>query len=250
MLAEALGRVLHLAEPPRLVVAGRTDAGVHAKGQVVHTDVAEQHFVRAPGRSTRTPEQALVARLAGVLDPDVVVRAVTPVPETFDARFSALSRRYRYLIADTPHRPQPLQRAHVAWLREPLDTGAMHRAAQPLLGEHDFVAYCRPRAGASTVRTLRQLDVTREASGLVAVELVADAFCHNQVRALTGALVDVGRGRRPDTWPAEVLRSRRRDGAVHVAPAHGLTLEHIEYPPDDELALQATRARTHRGGSG
>lgn len=169
------------------------------------------------------------------------------VPEAFDARFSATGRWYRFRIADTAHRPDPLRRAHVVWVREPLDVAAMHRAAAALTGEHDFIAYCRPRVGATTVRTLRRADVGRDEGDLVALDLEADAFCHNQARAMAGALMAVGAGRRDESWPGEVLAAQRRDGAVHVAPAHGLTLEEVTYPPDDELAGQAKRARSLRG---
>jgi tRNA pseudouridine38-40 synthase len=229
------------------VVAGRTDAGVHARGQVVHADVDPQAFGGLVGRSARSPAESLVRRLAGVLAPDVVVRAVHVVPVAFDARFSALGRRYCYRIGDGPHRPDPLRRREVLWVRDRLDQEAMHRAAQPLIGEHDFVAFCRPRPGASTVRTLHRVDVHRAPDQTIHVDLEADAFCHNQVRAVVGALLDVGRGRRAEEWPAAVLRAGRRDGSVDVAPPHGLTLEEVVYPPDDLLAEQAERARRYRG---
>lgn len=232
---------------PTLVVAGRTDAGVHARGQVAHVDVDEGAYAALPGRSTRAPNESLVTRLAGVLAPDLVVRTVTHVPDVFDARFSATGRRYCYRIADTPYRPDPLRRGYVVWVREPLDVAAMHRAAAALAGEHDFVAYCRPREGATTIRTLRRLDVARDEGGLVVLDFEADAFCHHQVRAMAGALMAVGAGRRDECWPGEVLAAQRRDGAVHVAPAHGLTLAGVTYPPDDELAEQAQRSRSLRG---
>lgn len=185
-------------------------------------------------------------RLVGVLPDDVVVTSARRVPDAFDARFSATGRRYCYRVADTPHRPDPLLRSHVAWARRPLDTPAMHRAAQGLLGEHDFIAYCRPRPGSTTIRTLRRLDVGRRGDGVIEIDVAADAFCHNQVRAMVGALLAVGAGQRDEAWPAQVLGAQRRDGAVHVAPARGLTLEEVTYPPDDELAAQAGRARTLR----
>lgn len=242
--------MLRSAQSPSLVAAGRTDAGVHARGQVVHADVAVEEYHALPGRSSRSPEESLVARLAGVLPSDVSVRAVRVVPSGFDARFSAVARHYAYRIADTVHRPDPLVRHQVAWVRTPLDEAAMHRAAQPLLGEHDFVAFCRPRPGASTVRTLRRLDVHRQPGhvGLVVLDVSADAFCHHQVRALAGALLAVGAGRRSEQWPVDVLGARRRDGSVHVAAAHGLTLEAVDYPDDHELGEQAARARTMRAG--
>lgn len=245
-LAVALARVLRLPDPPDLGVAGRTDAGVHARGQVAHVDVDTEAWASTPGRSNRLPAESLVRRLAGVLPPDLVVRAVAEVPAGFDARFSATGRRYCYRIADAPHRPDPLLRSCVTWVRDVLDETSMHLAAQSLLGEHDFVAFCRPRPGATTIRTLRRVCVSRSARGLVSVDLEADAFCHNQVRAIVGALLAVGDGRRDSGWPADVLASRRRDGAVHVAPAHGLTLEAVTYPPNDQLAAQAERTRRLR----
>lgn len=188
-----------------------------------------------------------MTRLAGVLPPDLVVRRATQVSDAFDARFSATGRRYCYRLADTPHRPDPLRRGQVVWVRDALNPTSMQTAAAALLGEHDFIAYCRPRAGATTIRTLRRLDVRRDASGLVVLDLEADAFCHRQVRALAGALMAVGTGRRDESWPGRVLAARRRDGAVHVAPAHGLTLEEVTYPADDQLAAQAERSRAIRG---
>ncbi len=143
-------------------------------------------------------------------------------------------------MADTPHRPDPLLRSQVAWVRGPLDTAAMHASAQPLLGEHDFIAYCRPRPGATTIRTLRHLDVARRADGIVEVHVAADAFCHNQVRAMVGALLAVGSGQRDGSWPAQVLADARRDGAVHVAPPHGLTLG-ARHVPARQRARRASR---------
>ncbi len=245
MLAEALRVVLRSSAAPTLVVAGRTDAGVHARAQVCHVDVDPDAWAALPGRSSRSPAAALLQRLAGALTPEVVVRGAREVPADFDARFSALGREYRYLLADTAYRPDPLLRRQVAWMRGPLDAAAMQRATPPLLGEHDFVAFCRPRARASTIRTLRLLDVRRR-DELVGVQVEADAFCHHQVRALVGALVAVGAGRRPEGWPADVLASKRRDGAVAVAPARGLTLMSVTYPPDEELRARAEQARRRR----
>jgi tRNA pseudouridine38-40 synthase len=249
VLADALRVVLRLPQAPALTVAGRTDAGVHARGQVCHLDVAAECLAALPGRSARSAPDALVDRLAGVLPAALVVRRARVAPDQFDARFSALSRSYAYRLGDERHRPDPLRR-DVAWTRRRLDVESMHEAAQPLLGEHDFVAYCRPRPGASTVRTLRLLSCRRD-SDLVRVDCEADAFCHHQVRALVGALLAVGSGARPVGWPADVLAARRRDGAVQVAPAPGLTLERVCYPDDAAgLAAQATRARRVRDGLG
>lgn len=239
--------MLRLPEAPPLVVAGRTDAGVHARGQVCHLDVADDGLVALSGRSARTGEDALVARLTGVLPPDLVVRGARRVPAAFDARFAATGRWYRYRVADTGPRPDPLRR-DVAWHPRRLDESQMHAAAQALLGQHDFIAYCRPRPGASTVRTLRRLACARDEpdAGVVTVDAEADAFCHHQVRALVGALLAVGEGRRPVGWPAAVLAAGRRDSAVQVAPACGLTLEQVRYPADDELGAQVERTRRRR----
>ena len=262
VLPSALVTVLR--EPVRLTVAGRTDAGVHAAAQVVHFDASTEAWAALPGRSDRLPEAALLTRLAGVLAReaqaslprtprgagDVVVTGARSVPEAFDARFGALSRRYTYRIADAAAPRDPARRATVLWLPDRLDVRAMEASAEPLLGEHDFLSYCKPRQGATTIRTLRTLTWRRAAggpdAGLVVLTVVADAFCHSMVRSLVGAGLAVGQGRKPVTWPGELLAARTRDGAAPVAPPHGLTLEEIVYPADDELAAQAERARTTR----
>jgi tRNA pseudouridine38-40 synthase len=231
VLAQALARVTRLPDPAALVVAGRTDAGVHATGQVAHTDLPVQVEVAR-----------LAARLGGVLPADVVVRAVTLAPAGFHARFSALGRAYRYRVTDAA--PDPLRRHDTLAWRRPLDSDGMHEAAQRLLGEHDFAAYCRPRPGGTTIRTLRALSVTRE--DVVTVVAEADAFCHNQVRAMVGALLAVGDGRRPVHWPGQVLLAGVRDSGVTVAPPHGLTLTRVDYPPEDQLAARAAQARNRR----
>jgi len=246
-LEAALGTVLR-CPPPRLTVAGRTDAGVHARGQVAHLDLAPGVWAAVRGRLAGGPGEVLVRRLAGVLPPDVVVHRAVPAPPGFDARFAALWRRYVYRVADDPTRVDPLRRAHVVRHRVPLDPAAMHLAARPLVGQHDYAAFCRPRPEATTVRTVQVLDVDRPAEGpdvgLVVVTVRADAFCHTMVRSLVGALVAVGEGRREVGWPAELLAGRRRASAV--APAHGLTLEEVGYPPDDALADRATLTRARR----
>ncbi len=244
-LEAALVQVLRV-ESARVVVAGRTDAGVHARGQVAHLDVDEERLVASAGRSQDPPLVSLVRRLNGVLPADVRVHRATEAPEGFDARFSAVWRRYAYRIADAPEIVDPLTRGHVlAWPRR-LDTDAMNAAAEPLLGLKDFASFCKRREGATTVRTLLELGWTRDADGVLVGRVVADAFCHNMVRSLVGCLVAVGEGRRPVEWPAQVMAGRSRDAGVTVVHAHGLTLEEVGYPPDEELAAQAERARARR----
>jgi tRNA pseudouridine38-40 synthase len=244
-LEAALAQVLREPEVPT-TCAGRTDTGVHARGQVVHLDVDRDVLTAAAGRSTAPPTESLVRRLNGVLPDDVRVHRVHEAPDAFDARFSALWRRYAYRIADAPHLVDPLARSWVlAWGRL-LDLEAMNAASAGLVGEHDFAAFCKRREGATTVRTLHELRWDRDASGLAVARVRADAFCHSMVRALVGCLVAVGEGRREPGWAGEVLRAGVRDPGVTVIHAHGLTLEEVAYPPDDELAAQATAARTVR----
>lgn len=249
-LAVVLRTAAHGVPAPHVTVAGRTDAGVHARGQVAHVDVDATVLEGARGRSAPTAEAALVSRLAGVLPPDLVVHRVTVAPDGFDARFSALRRRYAYRICDDSGARDPLSRAHVLWHRRPLDVEAMDAAAGSLVGRHDFAAYCKPREGATTIRTLERFSWSRPAdgaeAGLVVATVQADAFCHSMVRALVGACVAVGEGRRPVGWAAELLAGRRRDAGAHVVAAHGLTLEEVGYPAEDELAARAVRTRARR----
>ena len=235
VLEEALATVLRV--PVALTVAGRTDAGVHANGQVAHADL--------PRAVWAEHEAQLVRRLAGVLPPDVRVRSVAAAPEGFDARFSALRRRYEYLISDAPAGAAPLRRRFVvSWPRR-LDVAAMADAGGRLVGLHDFAAFCRRREGATTVRALQGLDVCRDGDE-IRCTVVADAFCHSMVRSLVGALLAVGEGRRPVDWPAALLERDRRADEVTVAPAHGLTLVEVGYPADEELAARAVEARARR----
>ena len=240
-LAAALGRVLRLPEAPKLTVAGRTDAGVHARGQVVHADVPAVAWAAADGRAA--------ARLAGVLPADIRVRAAGQAPDGFDARFSALWRRYSYRVCDDPAAADPLRRHETLWYFRRLDVTAMNEAALSCLGEHDFAAFCRRREGATTIRSLRALDWHRDHDGIAVATVVADAFCHNMVRSLVGALIAVGEGRKPGSWPAEVLAAAVRDPAVRVMAPHGLCLEEVGYPPAGALAARAADTRRLRSTS-
>jgi len=263
VLAAALGRVLRMPAPPALTVAGRTDAGVHARGQVVHADVPAAAWTaladsgRADsskadsgkadsGKAGSGPGRAPLARLAAVLPPDVRVHAAGPAPHGFDARFSALWRRYSYRVCDDPARADPLRRHETLWTPRRLDLAAMNEAAAALTGEHDFAAFCRRREGATTVRTLRVLTWHRDEADVAVATVTADAFCHNMVRALVGALLAVGEGRRPPDWPGGVLAAAVRDPAVRVVAPHGLCLEEVGYPPPAELAARAAQTRRFR----
>jgi tRNA pseudouridine38-40 synthase len=236
-LETALATVLHAAVPPQVTVAGRTDAGVHARGQVAHVDVDAAAFAHHQVGAT-------ARRLNGLLAPDVLIKAVSVAPEGFEARFAALSRRYSYRVADgwldPLHRHDTLAHPRV------LDLDAMNDAAALLLGMHDFAAFCRRRVGATTQRTLLELAWTRDDAGVAVARVVADAFCHSMVRALVGALLEVGDGRRDVGWPASVLAGRKREDAAKVAPARGLTLEEVRYPNDSELRARTEQTRRRR----
>ncbi len=241
-LETALATVLR-RPAPSVVCAGRTDTGVHARGQVVHVDVEPDALEAAAGRYDGDPCAALARRLDGLLPADVRVRRVVAAPDGFDARFSPLWRRYAYRVTDGV--PDPLVRRHVlAWPR-PLDREALEAASEPLLGLHDFAAFCKQRAGSTTVRTLLDLGWARAGDVLTAT-VRADAFCHHMVRSLVGCLLAVGDGHRSVSWPAEVLAGRVRDPRVTVVPPHGLTLEEVAYPPDAELAARAGETRARR----
>lgn len=245
-LSAALTTVVRAPEPVRLTVAGRTDAGVHARGQVAHADVEAHQWALLPGRSDRPPEAALQARLSGVLPHDVRVCRVRRAPEGFDARFSAISRRYLYRLADDLAAHDPLRRRETVAVRGTLDASAMNEAAYLLLGLNDFRSFCKQREGATTVRTLLAFSWTRLDDGVLAATVVADAFCHSMVRSLIGAVLPVGDDRRDVGWPRELLEAGTRDPAVLVMPAHGLSLEEVDYPPDAELATRADQARAVR----
>src|SRR5665647_2483076 len=207
-LSGALTLILRAPKPVRLVVAGRTDAGVHARGAVVH--------------------------------------AVSVAPAGFNARFSAVQRRYLYRICDQPELLDPLRRDDTLIHRRSLDPVAMHAAAQQMLGLRDFAAFAKRRDGATTIRTLLEFSWVRAGDGVLEAQVVADAFCRSMVRALVGAVIPVGEGRRPIEWPAQVLVAGRRHPGVVVMPAHGLSLEEVTYPPDAELGSRHKESRVRR----
>ena len=215
-LETALSRV---ADHPVIVhCAGRTDAGVHGYGQVVHFDTPAQRAPRAwvLGGNTNAP-------------PGLGVLWAQAMPETFHARFSARRRRYRYVILNRPVRPAVLH-GRVAFERTPLDAAAMHRAGQGLLGEHDFSAFRAAACQAKhPVRTLLRLDATRRGD-FVVLDVTANAFLHHMVRNLAGTLIAVGRGERPEGWAREILESADRRRAGVTAPPQGLYFMGVGYP--------------------
>lgn len=263
-LESALAVVLQrYGTPPTLTVAGRTDAGVHALGQVAHLDLTPDQFAglddknrgKGKARPDRSPEgraNRLARRLNGIagLGSDVVVTRASIAPAGFDARFSAVWRRYEYAVSDASALRNPLLRTHTLWYPGRLDLDAMNVAARSLLGLHDFAAYCKPREGATTIRTLQGFEWTRGSDGVLRAEVIADAFCHSMVRALVGASLAVGDGKLPASRVAELLDAATRTSEFIVVAAKGLTLTEVGYPADGELAARAEQTRARRDATG
>ncbi|MGW4370858.1 tRNA pseudouridine(38-40) synthase TruA [Nocardia takedensis] len=231
VLEESLGKVLR--EPVQLTVAGRTDAGVHAEGQVAHFDTAAD-----------VDGDRLVHRMARFLPKDVRLEAARLAPPDFDARFSAVRRHYVYRLTTAPFGAEPLRARWVVPCRA-VEIEPMREASRKLLGLHDFAAFCRRREGATTVRELQRFDWEREGDALTA-HVSADAFCWSMVRSLVGAVLAVGEGRRTPEWVGGLLAETARSSAVTVAPAHGLSLVSVDYPADDELAARNAATREMR----
>lgn len=249
VLEAALARIV--GSEVHLVVAGRTDAGVHASGQVAHVDLDEEQWSRVAarhGQAASDPAGSLAHRIRGVLGqyPDVTVCRTSPAPEGFDARFSGIWRRYRYRLADARVGYDPMRRNDTTTVRSSLDVDQMDAAARTLIGLHDFAAYCKPRDEATTIRTLLDYRWQRDAGGVLIADVRADAFCHSMVRALVGACAAVGEGR---LSVADVVRLREeltRTSAFTVLPARGLTLAEVGYPADELLAARAEQTRARR----
>ncbi|WP_229073944.1 tRNA pseudouridine(38-40) synthase TruA [Actinoplanes sp. DH11] len=238
VLTEALGRLVGPETPLGLTVAGRTDAGVHATGQVCHIELPADRYAELEG--------SLLRRLAALMPPDARVRAVVPVPPSFDARFSATYRRYEYRVTDDPWGPEPLRRHDtLGWMRR-LDLDRLNAAAAGLLGEHDFAAFCKRKEHATTIRAINRLDWRRDPDRTLVATVQADAFCQAMVRSLVGAMLFVGDGRREPEWPARLLTLRERSSEVTVAPAHGLTLVAVGYPDESDYAARAEATRRLR----
>lgn len=249
-LEEALSLITR--QPAQLTVAGRTDAGVHARGQVAHLDVTKDFWLslsRGREENDQVRGERLRARLEGLagrgLNGALAIKQVRVVSRDFDARFSALSRTYRYLICDDPRAQDPC-RLDIARTSSPLEETTMQVAAQALCGEHDFLPFAKPREGATTVRTLHSFNISRPGAGIVQAMIRADAFCHSQVRFMMGALIEIGRGKYQPNWVGELLAAGVRDQRVPLADGRGLTLWEVAYPPEDEYALQAQKAKVVR----
>jgi tRNA pseudouridine38-40 synthase len=209
------------------IVAGRTDAGVHATGQVIHVDVPE---------STNLDEIAY--KLNRILDEDIRIMGVSIAPEAFHARFSALRRSYTYKILDKNLPIPPINRLDIASWYRPLDVDLMNKASSLVLGHHDFAAFCKFREGGTTIRTLERFQWERQGDLLIA-SIIADAFCYSMVRNLVGAVVCVADARKDATWMGELLANKERVSDSLVFPARGLTLASVEYPTNDQLLERA-----------
>ncbi|MGH3957424.1 tRNA pseudouridine(38-40) synthase TruA [Mycobacterium sp.] len=246
VLDEALSTVFRT--PVRLHAAGRTDTGVHATGQVAHADIPVSALPNAYSRSPRGDDPeflALLRRLGRFLPADVRIRRIVRAPAGFDARFSALRRHYVYRLSTAPYGVEPHQARYVTgWLRG-LDVDAMAAASRDLVGLHDFAAFCRHRDGATTIRDLQRLDWSRDGD-LVTAHVTADAFCWSMVRSLVGALLAVGEHRRSAAWCRDLLTRTQRSSDFAAAPARGLTLIGVDYPPDDQLRSRMAVTRDLR----
>lgn len=240
----------HPQRAVRLVVAGRTDAGVHATGQVAHADVSAARWrTLSAARRGGTAEQSFARRLNGIIggrSADVVIERVSIAAAGFDARFSPRWRRYEYRIADASSSRDPRRRAHTLWHTGHLDVRAMDAAARSLTGLHDFAAFCKPRERATTIRTLLDYGWTRDEHGVLIAQVRADAFCHSMVRSLVGGAVAVGLGALEPQHLARILNEAVKANAFPVVPAQGLTLVEVRYPADDEVEARAALTRARR----
>lgn len=250
-LEEALA--LLIRRPIRVTVAGRTDAGVHARGQVVHVDLSEAEWLGLNRGVELDPSVALLRRLRGALSRGlgdltgaIEVHRVSIAPVGFDARFSALWRRYSYRIADGQARWDPLGRTSTLWHKDQLDVGLLNEGASQLLGLQDFRSYCKPREGATTIRELQRFEFARGADGVLVATVQADAFCHNMVRSLVGSALYVGAGVEKPGWLHERLLARQRDARSVLAAPHPLVLEEVAYPSASGLLARAELTRARR----
>lgn len=253
---------------PRLVVAGRTDAGVHAARQVAHLDIPKTVLESCKGHMGVDGVLALERRLRHLLPSDIALQGLRPAPEGFDARFSALERTYIYRVSQGSQPADPRMRGYVLALEGSLNLQAMNDAAAECIGLHDFGSFARPNLGGTTIRkvlaahwdlvpTVNLFETasgqsavgylpTFMESGLTVFRIVADAFAHNMVRSLVAACIQVGQGRRSVQWFADKVAYPLREGSTGPIDARGLTLEHVAYSPDDQLAERAQAIRARR----
>ena len=231
LVEEAIARISR--SDVESVVAGRTDAGVHATGQVIHVDLPDALF------SDGLSYIDLRYKLNRILDEDVRIMEITDAPAGFHARFSALRRYYTYKILDNNDVIPPLSRHDVASWYRPLDVELMNEASALVLGHHDFAAFCKFKEGGTTIRTLEKYHWQRTSDGLLVADVVADAFCYSMVRNLVGAVVCVADGRKDPSWMGELLANKERVSDSLVFPARGLTLYQVDYPSEDQLLERA-----------
>ena len=241
LVEEALAQITR--SQVQTIVAGRTDAGVHATGQVIHVDLPDAVFT--DGLTHRD----LRYKLNRILDEDLRVMNISDAPSGFHARFSALRRVYTYKILDNNEVIAPLSRYDVAPWYRPLDAELMNKASALVLGHHDFAAFCKFKEGGTTIRTLEKYEWRRDASGLLVAEVVADAFCYSMVRNLVGAVICVADGRKDPAWIQELLANKERVSDSLVFPARGLSLTRVDYPSDQELLDRAKVTIGKRGDS-
>jgi tRNA pseudouridine38-40 synthase len=221
-LRTALERVF--GELGDFTCAGRTDAGVHGWGQVVHADVDVARFQAAD-------LERVLRGLNKQLGPSIVVRELEPANEGFHARFSATARRYRYVVLNTPV-ANPFLSATSWWVAQPLSMEAMNEACAFIVGEHDFTTFCRhPKTdeAVSLIRRIHRAEWTRQPDGIFHFDIEANAFCHQMVRAVTGMLVEIGRGRREVSEMQSALEARDRSKGAALAPPQGLCLREVIY---------------------
>jgi len=239
LVEEAISRISRT--DTESIVAGRTYAGVHATGQVIHVDVPDVMF------SGELNYIDFRYKLNRILDEDVRIMNITDAPAGFHARFSALRRHYVYKILDNNDVITPLSRFDVASWYRPFDVARMNEASKLVLGHHDFAAFCKFRQGSTTIRTLEKYEWHRSADGLLVADVVADAFCYSMVRNLVGAVVCVADGRKDSSWMSELLANKERVSDSLVFPARGLTLVQVDYPSDDQLLERAKITVSKRG---
>ncbi len=243
-IEEALSRMTR--HKVNTVVAGRTDAGVHARHQIIHVDIPAQPVIsRYRPSETEWDIENFFFRINQILSRDIRINSVVEAPANFHARFSAAARHYRYKILDNNRVLSPLQRLDsTTWFRE-LDLDLLNKASQLMLGQHDFATFCRYRPHSTTIRELRRFEWSRDSDGFVIAELAADAFGWNMVRNLVGAAVCVGESRYPVSWMQDILTAKSRVSDSYVFPSCGLTLMQVDYPRDEDLLarIEATLSR-------